>query len=314
MDSSKFLHLRWNDYEANVKSGFSELRKEEELFDITLAAGSQQIKAHKVILSACSPFFRSLIKSVPHQHPLLYLRGIQPCHLESLLCFIYNGEVSVSQESLNGFLSVAEELQVKGLTQSSRTKSPEDIPLIKKKSSKTLQKKGRFSEIKDALDSNERDNILEFNDSIDLDSSEYETEAFDEECKSDMVFDTIFLRASGCRDTSESPHHHSSEECPNDVMILSDESQPKPYEIWSPVRKKGMRNVMMWPMFDISGDRTLYRCMACRKRFKVTSSPSSVARHLLICRRGAFYKTEDKLSYAAAASRGDFMSEQNFDF
>ncbi|QQP37286.1 Broad-complex core protein isoform 6 [Caligus rogercresseyi] len=54
--------------------------------------------------------------------------------------------------------------------------------------------------------------------------------------------------------------------------------------------------------------------MACRKRFKVTSSPSSVKRHLLICRRGAFYKTEDKLSYAAAARRGDFMSEQNFDF
>ncbi|QQP37285.1 Broad-complex core protein isoform 6, partial [Caligus rogercresseyi] len=116
MGSLDRLHLRWNDYEANVKSGFSELRKEEELFDITLAVGSQQIKAHKVILSACSPFFRSLIKSVPHQHPLLYLRGIQPRHLESLLCFIYNGEVNITADDLGSLLSVAEDLQIKGLT------------------------------------------------------------------------------------------------------------------------------------------------------------------------------------------------------
>ncbi|XP_040564417.1 uncharacterized protein [Lepeophtheirus salmonis] len=124
MGSTERLCLRWNDFESNIKHGFSELREEEEFFDVTLACGSKQIKAHKVILSACSPFFRSIIKSVPHQHPLLYLRGIKFNHLESLLCFMYNGEVNVTQEELNNFLAVAEELKIKGLTQNQSSHSP----------------------------------------------------------------------------------------------------------------------------------------------------------------------------------------------
>ena len=36
--------------------------------------------------------------------------------LRAVLDFMYNGEVSVSQDSLNNFLSAAEELAVKGLT------------------------------------------------------------------------------------------------------------------------------------------------------------------------------------------------------
>ena len=36
---------------------------------------------------------------------------------QAILEFMYNGEVNVSQEDLNSFLSVAEDLKVKGLTQ-----------------------------------------------------------------------------------------------------------------------------------------------------------------------------------------------------
>ena len=43
--------------------------------------------------------------------------------LESFLDFMYYGEVNIAQENLNSFLSVAEELQVKGLTQSSSNSS-----------------------------------------------------------------------------------------------------------------------------------------------------------------------------------------------
>ena len=116
--------LRWNDFEANISSSFRELKDDEDFFDVTLACDSNQIRAHKVILSACSPFFKSVLKKNPHQHPLLYLKGVKYEDITSILNFIYHGEVNVAQEELNSFLSVAEDLQIKGLTQSTAHHQP----------------------------------------------------------------------------------------------------------------------------------------------------------------------------------------------
>jgi len=116
MTTEKFC-LRWNDFENNISSAFRELRDDKDFFDVTLACDDEQILAHKVILSACSPFFRNVLRRNPHQHPLLYLKGVKYTDLQSVLNFMYQGEVSVAQEELNSFLSVAEDLRVKGLTQ-----------------------------------------------------------------------------------------------------------------------------------------------------------------------------------------------------
>jgi len=116
MSNEKFC-LRWNDFETNISTAFRELRDDKDFFDVTLACNGDQIQAHKVILSACSPFFRNILRRNPHQHPLLYLKGVKYTDLQSVLNFMYHGEVNVAQEELNSFLAVAEELSVKGLTQ-----------------------------------------------------------------------------------------------------------------------------------------------------------------------------------------------------
>jgi len=117
MSSSEKFCLRWNDFETNISVAFRELREEKDFFDVTLACDDSQIQAHKVILSACSPFFRNVLRRNPHQHPLLYLKGVKYKELLSVLNFMYMGEVNVAQEELNSFLAVAEDLRVKGLTQ-----------------------------------------------------------------------------------------------------------------------------------------------------------------------------------------------------
>jgi len=121
--SEKFC-LRWNDFESNISVAFRELREEKDFFDVTLACDDSQIQAHKVILSACSPFFRNVLRRNPHQHPLLYLKGVKYKDILSVLNFMYMGEVNVAQEELNSFLSVAEDLRVKGLTQNNTTSEP----------------------------------------------------------------------------------------------------------------------------------------------------------------------------------------------
>jgi len=138
MGSSEKFCLRWNDFETNISVAFRELREEKDFFDVTLACDDSQIQAHKVILSACSPFFRNVLRRNPHQHPLLYLKGVKYKELLSVLNFMYMGEVNVAQEELNSFLSVAEDLRVKGLTQnnansetaaSSKVNLPKSEPL-----------------------------------------------------------------------------------------------------------------------------------------------------------------------------------------
>jgi len=124
MGSTEKFCLRWNDFEANISGAFRELREDKDFFDITLACDDDQVEAHKVILSACSPFFRTVLKRNKHQHPLVYLKGVRYTDLLSVLNFMYHGEVNVAQEELNSFLAVAEDLKVKGLTQNGSSSSP----------------------------------------------------------------------------------------------------------------------------------------------------------------------------------------------
>jgi len=117
MESQENLCLRWNDFEKNISSSFKDLLEENELYDVTLACDDKEVKAHKVILSVCSGFFKQVLGGKSHQHPLIYLRGVKYKDLLYLLDFMYLGQVSVAQDDLASFLSVAEDLRVKGLTQ-----------------------------------------------------------------------------------------------------------------------------------------------------------------------------------------------------
>ncbi|XP_060519049.1 protein abrupt isoform X2 [Cylas formicarius] len=107
--------LRWNDFHSSILSSFRHLRDEEDFVDVTLACDGCSFTAHKVVLSACSPYFRRLLKANPCQHPIIILRDVQQKDMENLLRFMYNGEVNVGQENLTDFLKTAQMLQVRGL-------------------------------------------------------------------------------------------------------------------------------------------------------------------------------------------------------
>merc|ERR1712098_92710 len=76
----------------------------------------KKFKAHKVVLSACSPLFKSIICESDLSGPIIYLRGIQSLEIESILQFIYLGEASFYQERMNEFLNVAKSLEVKKIS------------------------------------------------------------------------------------------------------------------------------------------------------------------------------------------------------
>ena len=108
--------LRWNDFQSTVSSSFGILRQEKDFFDVTLVSDDEiQIPAHKLVLSACSGFFKSILKTNVHSHPLLYLSGIDSRNLGYILDYIYQGEVNLYQGQLDSFLDSAQKLRIEGL-------------------------------------------------------------------------------------------------------------------------------------------------------------------------------------------------------
>ena len=112
------LCLKWNDFQRNLPTSFGELRGDSDFTDVTLVCEEQSIKAHKVILSASSPFFKKLLKTHSHPQPLIYMRGIRSSELCAIMDFIYLGEARIFQEQLETFLALAEELELNGLEES----------------------------------------------------------------------------------------------------------------------------------------------------------------------------------------------------
>ncbi|XP_075213144.1 uncharacterized protein LOC142319577 isoform X2 [Lycorma delicatula] len=123
--------LKWNTFHESILSSFGSLWEEEDLVDVTLAAGDQIVYAHKMILSACSPFFRKLFQETSCKHPVLILPGVNVNDLKMLLNFIYKGEVFIIEENLPKFLQLAEYLQIRGLWKPSSSQPVEGESSIK---------------------------------------------------------------------------------------------------------------------------------------------------------------------------------------
>ncbi|XP_026814630.1 longitudinals lacking protein, isoforms A/B/D/L-like isoform X7 [Rhopalosiphum maidis] len=118
MSVSQQFCLRWNNHQRTLISVFDSLLESGTLVDCTLAAEGRYLKAHKVVLSACSPYLGVLLSQHQEKHPILILKDIKFQELKSMLDYMYRGEVNISQEELGTFLKAAESLQIKGLTES----------------------------------------------------------------------------------------------------------------------------------------------------------------------------------------------------
>ena len=108
--------LKWNDFGSNVSKSFGKLRSEDYLNDVTLVGDDHtQLSAHKLVLSACSEYFREIFKRNKHANTLLCLEGLSQQDIGNVLDYMYNGEVHIFQEDLDRFLTVAQRLKLEGL-------------------------------------------------------------------------------------------------------------------------------------------------------------------------------------------------------
>ena len=110
------INLKCSDFLANVFSSFNQLKGSDTFTDVTLVSDdNMQIQAHKLILSVGSEYFRNILSDKTHPHPMLCLDGVSSENLDWIIRYLYIGEVSVPQSSLQKFLQVANKLKCYGL-------------------------------------------------------------------------------------------------------------------------------------------------------------------------------------------------------
>merc|ERR1712156_1263364 len=120
------FRLKWNDHHNVFFSTAEQLCHGDHLTDVTLSCGDKEFSAHKLVLSICSSYFSQLFAPRPQSSTrrrpadsaaIVYLKDVDPRHMELLMNYMYRGEINVEETELMGLLATAKGLQIKGLTE-----------------------------------------------------------------------------------------------------------------------------------------------------------------------------------------------------
>ena len=98
--------LKWEKFHSNVSKSFGLLRNEGYLYDVTLVGDDhQQVSAHKLVLSACSEYFKDIFKNnnKPNVHPLLCLNGVSSEDINNVMDYIYKGWLKCIKQAFKDF-------------------------------------------------------------------------------------------------------------------------------------------------------------------------------------------------------------------
>ena len=138
-------NLNWAEFDSYTSKTFRDLLSSQDFTDVTLVCDGDDdevIRAHKVILSACSPFFNRILKKNDHNNPLVYLSDVNLNELKAIVNFMYLGQTNVEQENLQRFLKIAAKFEVRGLTENKKEENNE------KYSGRSYKKVSGLSQVK----------------------------------------------------------------------------------------------------------------------------------------------------------------------
>lgn len=108
--------LRWNEHTGTMVKVFKQMLDNQAFVDCTLACEGKLIKAHKMILGACSPYLHTILEENTSKHPIIFLPHLKYSDIRALVDYMYCGEVYISFGHLPSLLKAAEVLRIKGLT------------------------------------------------------------------------------------------------------------------------------------------------------------------------------------------------------
>ena len=139
---SEKYNVLWEGYNDHLRQMLHSMMKFDEFTDGTLVSDDlQEIQAHRVVLSACSPVLKNMLQKRNGGVPVIYLKGIKFSEMEPILQFMYLGITTVEQSKISGFLEVAKNLEIKELSKDVKmSDSPQNKRSIPEPQYQNIQK------------------------------------------------------------------------------------------------------------------------------------------------------------------------------
>ncbi|XP_054289518.1 longitudinals lacking protein, isoforms H/M/V-like [Macrosteles quadrilineatus] len=113
--SNSMISIQWKEHDASVTSFLKISLDSDTLTDLTLSADGKIIRAHRAVLSSCSPFFKTILSENPCQDPFVILSDIKFPVLKMIVDFMYHGKLILHNKQIPDVLEVAETLHVTSL-------------------------------------------------------------------------------------------------------------------------------------------------------------------------------------------------------
>jgi DNA-directed RNA polymerase subunit RPC12/RpoP len=187
------FYLRLNNHQGFMTGALAELYRNESMVDVTLTAEGQMIRAHKIVLSACSPYFKNIFLQFRNSthYPVIIIKDMPFSDLKAIIEFIYRGEITIPREQLESLLTNGAVLQIKGLSEVNKKKTTDDNESIVDKDSEGVKRNAcesseirenesrkrtrkRSAEIRSSINSNSAsngENCANYGDILSLDHS-----------------------------------------------------------------------------------------------------------------------------------------------
>lgn len=80
----------------NISSVFMEQLTTENLVDVTIICEGKFIKAHKMVLSACSPYLHEMLTMDNVPDPVIIMNNVKFSDMKLVIDFMYCGQITVS--------------------------------------------------------------------------------------------------------------------------------------------------------------------------------------------------------------------------
>lgn len=112
--SSSSIQPASNDHAQCLLTKMESLRQDHHLCDVILKVGSREIPAHRLVLSACSPYFCAMFTNQMLESKQLYitLSEVDEESMETIVDFAYTGKISIHEDNVQHVLKTSSILQL----------------------------------------------------------------------------------------------------------------------------------------------------------------------------------------------------------